>query len=201
MRDLQSPAFPLAVHPDRLLPVDPAVRDIARRLYKTVQDLPIISPHGHVDPRILLEDIPFRDPAALFVTPDHYVTRLLHASGVPLETLGVGQGPLSEAAAREAWRLLCSHWHIYRATPVRYWLESELSEIFGVTVRPSADTADAIYDHLAERLGQEDYRPRSLFTRFNIQVLATTDDPCDDLSVHASLAADPTWSGEAVEGE
>ena len=109
MRDLQSPAFPLAVHPDRLLPVDPAVRDIARRLYKTVQDLPIISPHGHVDPRILLEDIPFRDPAALFVTPDHYVTRLLHASGVPLETLGVGQGPLSEAAAREAWRLLCSH--------------------------------------------------------------------------------------------
>jgi len=198
MRDLQSPAFPLAVHPDRLLPVDPAVRDIARRLYKTVQDLPIISPHGHVDPRILLEDIPFRDPAALFVTPDHYVTRLLHASGVPLETLGVGQGPLSEAAAREAWRLLCSHWHLYRATPVRYWLESELSEIFGVMVRPSADTADAIYDHLAERLGQQAYRPRSLFTRFNIQVLATTDDPCDDLSVHASLAADPTWSGRVV---
>jgi glucuronate isomerase len=174
------------------------VRDIARRLYKTVRDLPIISPHGHVDPRILLDDVAFRDPASLFVTPDHYVTRLLHASGVPLDALGVGQGPLTETAAREAWRLLCSHWHIYRGTPVRYWLESELAEIFGVRVRPSAATADAIYDHLAERLNQDAYRPRALFNRFNISVLATTDDPCDDLSVHAALVADPTWSGRVI---
>ena len=189
---------PLAVHPDRLLPVDPAVRGIARRLYGAVRDLPIISPHGHIDPKMLLDDVPFRDPAQLFVTPDHYVTRLLHASGIPLEALGVGQGPLSESAAREAWRHLCSHWDIFRATPVRYWLESELVEIFEVTVRPSADTADAIYDHLAERLGQDAYRPRALFDRFNISVLATTDDPCDDLSAHAALAADPTWSGRII---
>ena len=189
---------PLVLHPDRLLPADPALRVIARRLYTAVKDLPIISPHGHVDPRILLDDIPFRDPAQLFVTPDHYVTRLLHASGVSLDALGVGQGPLSEAAAREAWRLLCSHWHVYRATPVRHWLESELADIFGVTVRPSAATADAIYDHLAERLALEAYRPRALFDRFRISVMATTDDPCDDLSVHAALAADQTWTGRVL---
>ncbi|WP_024287440.1 glucuronate isomerase [Cellulomonas sp. KRMCY2] len=188
----------LAPHPDRLLPADPAVRDIARRLYRTVRELPIISPHGHVDPQMLLDDVPFRDPAQLFVTPDHYVTRLLHASGVPLEALGVGQGPLSEAAAREAWRLLCSHWQVFRGTPVRYWLESELAEIFGVEVRPSAETADEIYDHLAERLTQDAYRPRALFTRFDIALLATTDDPCDDLSAHAALVADPTWSGRVI---
>jgi glucuronate isomerase len=138
INDMANKAFPLSLHPDRLLPVDPSVRDIARRLYKSVQDLPIISPHGHVDPRILLDDVAFRDPAQLFVTPDHYVTRLLHACGIPLEALGVGAGPLTQEAARQAWGLLCSHWHIYRATPVRYWLESELAEIFGVTVRPSA---------------------------------------------------------------
>src|SRR5450631_2770684 len=188
----------LALHPDRLLPADPAVRDIARRLYGAVRDLPIISPHGHVNPRILLDDVPFRDPAELFVTPDHYVTRLLHASGVPLEALGVGQGPLSETAARAAWRLLCAHWDIYRGTPVRYWLESELVEIFGVTVRPSTATADAIYDHLAERLSQDAYKPRALFERFKISVLATTDDPCDDLAVHAALVADPTFSGRVI---
>ena len=195
---MSSQPAPLAVHPDRLLPVDPAVRGIARRLYGAVRDLPIISPHGHIDPKMLLDDVPFRDPAQLFVTPDHYVTRLLHASGIPLEALGVGQGPLSESAAREAWRHLCSHWDIFRATPVRYWLESELVEIFEVTVRPSADTADVLYDHLAERLGQDAYRPRALFDRFNISVLATTDDPCDDLSAHAALAADPTWSGRII---
>ena len=117
-------------------------------LYEAVRDLPLVSPHGHVDPQMLLDAHPLPDPDALIVTPDHYVTRLLHASGVPLEDLGVGQGPLDEAAARNVWRLLCTHWSVFRGTPVRYWLESELSELFDVTVRPSAETADEIYDQL-----------------------------------------------------
>ena len=186
-------AAPLAPHPDRLLPAEPGTRAVARRLYEAVRGLPIISPHGHVDPRLLLDDQPFPDPATLFVTPDHYVTRLLHANGVPLDELGVGRGPLSEAEARGVWRQLCAHWSAFRGTPVRYWLESELAEIFGVRVRPSAQTADAVYDQVAERLRQDAYRPRALFDRFGISVLATTDDPCDDLATHAALAADPTW--------
>src|SRR5881227_2853681 len=116
----------LTLDPDRLLPADPGERAIARRLYETVRDLPLISPHGHVDPRVLLDDEPFPDPATLFITPDHYVTRLLHADGVPLEALGVGQGALSEQTSREVWRQLCAHWPIFRGTPVRYWLEHEL---------------------------------------------------------------------------
>ncbi|MFP5345688.1 MAG: glucuronate isomerase [Actinomycetes bacterium] len=189
---------PLELHPDRLLPSDPAVRDVARRLYEQTRDLPIISPHGHVDPRMLLDDQPFSDPATLFVTPDHYVTRLLHASGVRLDELGVAQGPLSEDESRQVWRRLCSHWYVYRGTPVRFWLESELGEIFDVSVRPSADTADQIYDQIAERLGQDEYRPRALFKRFQITVLATTDDPCDDLSAHAALAEDDSFDGRVI---
>src|SRR4051794_10577275 len=106
----------LALHPDRLLPPEPGERAIARRLYEAVRDLPVISPHGHVDPRLLLDDEPFRDPATLFVTPDHYVTRLLHADGVGLEALGVGQGELSEDASRRVWRRLCERWQVYRGT-------------------------------------------------------------------------------------
>jgi glucuronate isomerase len=188
----------LRLHPDRLLPPEPGVRAIARRLYEVVRDLPVLSPHGHVDPRLLLDDEPFADPASLLVTPDHYVTRLLHASGVPLDALGVGRGQLAEAEAREVWRQLCSHWDAYRGTPVRYWLEAELAEIFEVSVRPSAETADAIYDQVADRLAKDGYRPRALYDRFRIRVLATTDDPCDDLSAHAALAADPTWSGRVI---
>src|SRR5215217_7878094 len=137
---------PLELHPDRLLPAEPEVRAIARRLYDSVEELPIIAPHGHVDPGILLDDKPFQDPVSLLVTPDHYVTRLLHASGVPLQALGVGLGPLPEAEAREVWRLLCDHWDAYRGTPVRWWLEAELAEIFEVSLQPSAQSADAIYD-------------------------------------------------------
>lgn len=188
----------LAPHPDRLLPTDPSVRAVARRLYDAVRDLPIISPHGHVDPALLRDDTPFRDPASLLVTPDHYVTRLLHASGVDLATLGVGRGPLDEAGARAAWRALCAHWHVFRGTPVRYWLEQELAGIFGVDVRPSAATADAIFDTVQDRLGRPEFRPRALYERFGIEVLATTDDPADDLAAHAALTADPTWTGRVV---
>jgi glucuronate isomerase len=144
---------PLEPHPDRLLPPEPGVRAIARRLYEAVRALPIVSPHGHVDLRLLLDDNAFSDPATLLVTPDHYVTRLLHASGVSLDALGVGQGRLDEARAREVWRHLCA---------------------------------------------EEAYRPRALYGRFDIAVLATTDDPCDDLAAHTALAADPAWKGRVV---
>jgi len=179
----------LTVHPDRLLPTEPGVRDLARRLYAEVRDLPIVSPHGHVDPRTLLDDTPFADPTSLFIQPDHYVTRLLHAGGVPLDRLGVGEGPLPEDRARAAWRLLCQNWHLLRGTPVRYWFDSELAEIFEVRQRPSGENADALYDQIAARLADQEHRPRALLRRFRIDVLATTDDPADDLAAHAGLRA------------
>ena len=40
--------------------------------------------------------------------------------------------------ARRRGGALCAHWHVFRGTPVRYWLEAELAEIFDVTLRPSA---------------------------------------------------------------
>ncbi len=188
----------LLVHPDRLLPPEPAVRAIARRLYEAVRDLPIISPHGHVDASVLAEDRPFSDPASLLVSPDHYVTRLLHARGVPLDELGVGEDRLDEDRARHAWRHLCTHWPAFRGTPVRYWLECQLHDIFGLTERPSAANADEAYDAIAARLREDAYRPRALFQRFGIEVLASTDDPCADLSAHDALRRDPRWTGRVI---
>lgn len=182
----------LTLHPHRLLPADPGVRRIAARLYESVGELPIISPHGHVDPAMLLRDEPFADPTNLLIQPDHYVTRLLHSGGVALPDLGVGEGALPEGRARAAWRLLCAHWHLFRGTPVRYWFDSELGGIFGITERPSAANADQLYDQIAARLAEPAFRPRELLRRFGITVLATTDDPADDLHAHAALARDPT---------
>ena len=181
----------LTLHPDRLLPADPGVRSLARRLHHAVADLPIISPHGHVDPRLLRDDRPFADPTSLFIQPDHYVTRLLHAGGVPLEVLGVGEPPLPEDRAREAWRQLCAHWHLLRGTPVRYWFDTELVEIFGVSERPCAANADELYDLIDARLRDDSHRPRALLRRFGIEFLATTDDPADDLAAHRALRDEP----------
>lgn len=188
----------LTLHPDRLLPADPATRQIARELYEAVRDLPIISPHGHVPPQWLADDVPFGDATSLLLTPDHYVTRMLHARGVSLADLGVGGHALSEEGSREAFRLLCSHWKAYRGTPVKLWLETELVNIFGVDTVPSAETADAIYDTIQAALAAPELRPRALYDRFGIEVLATTDDPCDDLRHHRALTEDPSWHGRVV---
>lgn len=188
----------LSLHPDRLLPAEPATRAVARRLYDSVRDLPIVSPHGHVPARWLADDVPFTDPASLLITPDHYVTRLLHASGVPLPALGVGAGPPTEEQARRAWRIFCERWPIFRGTPSRFWMETVLAGIFGVTLRPSAQTADVLYDTVAARLADPAFRPRALLRQFRIAVLATTDDPCDDLRHHRALADAPDVATRVV---
>lgn len=185
----------LELHPDRLLPADPATRDIARQLYHAVRDLPIISPHGHVPPRWLADDVPFEDPTSLLITPDHYVNRLLHAQGVSLSDLGVGQAGFTPEQSRTAFRILCSHWPAFRGTPVKFWLESELVDVFGIHLVPSAQSADEIYDAIAEKIATPQFRPRALYRQFGIEFLATTDDPCDDLAHHTALADDPTWDG------
>jgi glucuronate isomerase len=187
---------PLSLDADRLLPSDPNTRAVARALYESVADHPILSPHGHVDPRMLRDDVAFTDPADLFIRHDHYVTRLLHASGVDLGNLGVGPEP--SADPREIWRAFCEHWPVFAGTASGYWLSHELTTLFGVDVEPTSATADLLFDRISDCLAQPGYRPRALFERFGIEVLATTDDPLDDLSAHAALAADESFSGRVL---
>ncbi|MET4619030.1 glucuronate isomerase [Arthrobacter sp. 2762] len=182
----------LATHPDRLLPADPGTRAIARTLLARVQDLPIISPHGHVDAAVIEQNSPFPDPAALLVTPDHYVTRLIHASGVPLEQLQPAAG------AREVWRLFCKSWPLFDGTASGYWLRTQFETVFGLQGELSAETADATFDAISAKLGEPGFRPRELFKEFNIEVLATTDDPLDNLASHSALAADPSFHGRVL---
>lgn len=179
--------------PDRLLPSDPTTRSLARDLYQRVAGAPIVSPHGHVPVEWLVDDRPFRDPADLLVTHDHYVTRLLHAAGVELPDLGIGR----EADPRAVWRLLAEHWHVFAGTASGYWLEEELTDVLGVEEPLSPVTADATYDAIVDRLGRPEFRPRALFDRFGIEVLATTDDPLDDLAGHDELRAS-TLGGRVV---
>lgn len=187
----------LSASPDRLFPADSGVRRLAAELHAAVADAPIVSPHGHVDARLLLDDEPFADPAGLLVTPDHYVLRLLHAHGVPLDALG--RGPAAAAASpREVWRAFASHWHVFAATPVRVWLEDTLQHVIGLDRHPSAANADEQFDAMTAWIADPASRPRRLYERFRIDVLATTDDPADDLAAHRALAGDPSWAGRVI---
>ena len=190
---------PLDLHPDRFFDPDPTIRRIARELYESVRALPLVCPHGHVDPRILADDEAFPEPASLIVIPDHYILRMLYSRGVPMEALGVParDGTAVEADPRRIWRTFAEHWHLFRGTPTGAWLDHELHEVFGVRTRLSAATADLIYDHLAERLASPEYRPRALFERFGIEVLATTDAAADTLEHHAAIRRGG-WGGRVI---
>ncbi len=187
------------LNPDRLFPLDPTARGLARALYRSVADLPIVSPHGHTDPRWFAEDRPFADPAQLFVVPDHYVFRMLHSQGIPLEDLGVPRadgGPV-ETDPRRIWRRFAENYHLFRATPSRIWLDHSFAQVFGIEQRLSAETADEIYDAIAARLAEPAFRPRALFERFGLEVIATTDSPLDDLSWH-EMIRQSGWTGRVI---
>ena len=186
------------LHPDRLFPADAHVRSIARRLYESIKDLPIISPHGHTDPAWFADNNPFGNPAELFIAPDHYVYRMLYSQGVSLDDLGVPhRGGVPDTDPRAAWRKFSEHYHLFRGTPSRMWLDHVFSDVFGLTDRLSSETADAYYDTIDAALNTDAFRPRALFDRFNIEVLATTECPTDTLAHHKKIQASD-WGGRVV---
>jgi glucuronate isomerase len=189
----------LLTDPDRLFPADPGLRRIARGLYERVADLPIVSPHGHCDPRWFAEDARFPNPAELFVVPDHYVFRMLISQGVPPTDLGVPRvdGGATETDPRAIWRRFAANYHLFRGTPSAMWLDHSFEHVFGLTEVLGADTADACYDHIDAKLAQDAFRPRALYERFNVELLATTESALDDLAWHRRIR-ESGWSGRVI---
>jgi len=190
---------PLTLHEERFFDPDPATRSVARALYDETRGLPLICPHGHVDPALLAEDASFPEPTSLLIVPDHYIFRMLYARGVSMESLGVPSrnGTSVESDPRKIWRLFADHYYLFRGTPTGAWLDHELYDLFDDRVKLSAETADHIYDQIAERLAAPEFRPRALFERFNIEVLATTDKASDCLDAH-SVIRQSGWSGRVI---
>jgi glucuronate isomerase len=181
-----------------LFPAEGATRAIAARLYEAVRDLPILSPHGHTDPQWFADNLPFPDPAALFLQPDHYIFRMLYSQGVSLESLGVPQvDGKQKADPREAWRIFAKHYYLFRGTPTRLWLDYAFQELFGLKERLSAGNADAYYETIDKALRTPEFLPRALFDRFHIEVLATTDAAFDSLEQHRKIKASG-WKGRVL---
>ncbi len=178
---------------------DEKVREIAYELYQGVKDLPIISPHGHVEPRLLAENKPFPDPTELLIIPDHYIFRMLYSQGIKLESLGIPtvDGTEVEKDHRKIWQIFADQFYLFRGTPTGAWLTSEFSDVFGIKERLNSENAMKIYDVINEKLGTKEFLPRTLFERFNIEVLSTTDGAADDLHFHKAIK-DSGWKGKVI---
>ena len=191
--------FDQLLHDDRFFDPDPTRRRIARALYEEVRGLPIVGPHGHVDPSILAHNTPFPEPATLIVIPDHYIFRMLYSQGVSLESLGVPSrdGAEVETCSRKIWQRFADHYYLFAGTPTGAWLQHEFHEVFGIRERLNTESAMRIYDRIAALLEQPEYLPRALFDRFNIEVLTTTDAATDSLEYHAMIQ-ESDWDGRVI---
>jgi glucuronate isomerase len=189
---------PLQLYPDRLFPAEHAVRGVARELYASVRHLPIVSPHGHTDPAWFATNEPWTNATELLLAPDHYLYRMLYSQGVPLDRLGVPSrsGP-SRADPREAWRLFAANYRLFRGTPSHIWLDQVFAEVFEIDVALDASTADRYFDRINSALATDAFRPRALFDRFNIELLATTEGAHEELNHHAAIGASG-WNGRVV---
>ncbi len=194
-----SKAKSLTLHPDRYFSSIPEERKIARHLYGLVKELPLLCPHGHVDPKLFATNAPFPDPTELLVIPDHYLFRMLYSQGIPLEALGVPRidGGETETDHRKIWQLVGQNFHLFRGTPTGAWLKQEMVDVLGVNKRLDGDTAMEIYDEIMQTLAKPENLPRAMFERFNIEVLSTTDSPTDTLEFHQQIK-ESGWKGRVI---
>jgi glucuronate isomerase len=183
------------LHDDRLFPADPATRSISRRLYASVRELPILSPHGHTQAAWFAKNQAFPDPATLFIQPDHYVHRMLYSQGVSLDDLEIGAGEIKDP--RKVWRIFAEHYYLFRGTPTRLWLDFAFQELFGLDERLTDQTADLYFDTISAKLKTPGFLPRALFERFRIEVLATTDSALDTLADHIAIR-ESGWTGRVL---
>ncbi len=190
---------PLVLHKDRYFSAGKEQRQIAQQLYERVKDLPLVCPHGHVDPKLFAENKPFPDPTELLVIPDHYLFRMLYSQGIPLESLGVPRidGGPTETDHRKIWQIVADNFYLFRGTPTGCWLKHELYQVLGVEKRLTSETAMEIYDHILEILAKPENLPRSMFKHFNIEVMTTTDAPTDTLEHHKKIKASD-WDGKII---
>ena len=184
---------------DRFFDPDPSVRSVARTLYASVKDLPIVSPHGHVDAGLFVENAPFPNPTDLFLTPDHYLYRMLYSQGVSMDALGVprADGSREERDGRKAWQIFADHYHLFAGTPSRAWLDYEFEVVLGVRMPLNGSTAQSVYDQIMATLQKPEFRPRALYERFKIEALATTDAATDELKAHQALRQG-TWPNRII---
>jgi glucuronate isomerase len=189
----------LGLNDDRFFDPIPMVRSIARMLYEETRELPLVCPHGHVDPALLATNDPFPEPATLLIIPDHYILRMLYSRGVPLESLGVParDGTAVETDPRAIWQIFAEHYFLFRGTPTGAWFDHQLHDLFGVRTKLDGGSAQHIYGQINERLASPEFRPRALFDRFNVEVLATTDRATDALTHHRAIR-ECGWNGNVI---
>ena len=167
----------------------------AQSLYHNhVKNLPIIDYHCHLDPKLIAEDYRFRNITDLWLSGDHYKWRLMRANGVEEKFI------TGEASDWEKFQKFAETIPYTMRNPMYHWTHMELQRVFGIDKLLSPDTAAEIFEECNEILQQDGFTARGMMQKFKVEVVCTTDDPCDSLIYHKQIKDSdfdiqvlPTW--------
>jgi len=161
----------------------------ASKLYhEYAEGMPIIDYHCHIPPRDIAENSRFENITQALMGGgnygDHYIWRLIRACGVPEEEV------TGAAGDRLRFQRLAETMPRAIGSPVYQWLHLELKRYFGYEGALNAQTAQEVWDRCNAVLARPEMNVRAMLEKCDVRVIATTDDPVDDLRWHKLIAQD-----------
>ncbi len=156
--------------------------EVSRHLYNSYsKNKPIIDFHNHLDPKYIAEDYKFDNLGQMWLEGDHYKWRAMRINGVT-EQFCSGTASFKEKFLKWAETMPYAV-----GNPLYHWAHLELARYFNIYELLSPATAESIFAETSEKLKLPEYSTRGLLKMMNVELVATTDDPADDLKYHKQL--------------
>ena len=157
----------------------------AKVLYhQYARDMPIIDYHNHLPPQEIAENKKFANLTEIWLKGDHYKWRAMRTFGIDERFI---TGDASDEEKFFQWAKVVPY---TVRNPLFHWTQLELQNPFGVLDYLNEKTAPSIYNQCNLSLQKDSFSTRSLLQHFKVEMVGTTDDPCDDLAAHRQLAAE-----------
>ena len=154
----------------------------ARELYNEfAKDLPIVDYHCHIDAKEIAEDINFKNITELWLKGDHYKWRLMRASGIEEKYI------TGDASDKEKFMMWAKAIESAFGNPLYHWTCLELTRYIGIEEPLTTENAEEIWNKANEILGSGELSARKIMARSNVELICTTDDPCDSLIYHEQI--------------
>lgn len=154
----------------------------AQHLYhEYAAGMPIIDYHNHLSPADIANDKQFTSITELWLGGDHYKWRAMRANGIN-ERLITG-----DAGDEEKFMAWASTVPYAMRNPLYHWTHLELRRYFGIDMLLNESSAKQIFETCNALLQTKEFSVRSLLRKMKVEMVCTTDDPCDSLEYHQRL--------------
>jgi glucuronate isomerase len=183
--------------PDRFFSAEPSQRKIARQLYDSVMNLPLVSPCMRLNPGIFTDQIVSPpDPCDLLIFSNKYILNRFLSQGIDLHngSQKSKKEPHQADDSRKIWQAFVEKSYLLRGIPADILLSEILYSVFGIKEKLAPKNAVRIYDTLVDNLKQADFQPFKLLERFNIETLGVLDSPANPLL----NITNPHWMGKII---